>query len=403
MGEPIPMRAINKRTILSPNMVRGLAWAAWIFNISLLVAAITLFCLTAQDLFQVLNNASIVVAFAAFSVVGLLITLQRPQNRIGWLFLAVGIGTGTTAFCGGYTAYAQAHPTLPGVFATTILGDIVWPFNFTLLLVFLPLLFPNGRLLSSRWRIFVWLALILILLDSLTQVFIDLHLEIFEPWLKMQDANQDVLILVVIPAIAALISMVLRFIRSRGNERQQMKWLTYGCAIMLILAIGGILANDTTEFSFAAAIICLPLSIGISILRNRLYDIDRLISRTLIYLLLTALLVLTYLALVFGLQFALQGITHNSPVPIVISTLAVAALFQPLRRAIQNVIDRSFYRRRYNAEQVLASFGTTLRNELDLSQLNERLLEVVRETMQPEHVSLWLCTPGRREEREVAE
>ncbi|HEX7735203.1 MAG TPA: hypothetical protein VF458_10070 [Ktedonobacteraceae bacterium] len=140
-----------------------------------------------------------------------------------------------------------------------------------------------------------------------------------------------------------------------------------------------------------------------SILRYRLYDIDRLISRTLIYLLLSALLVLTYFALVFGLQFFLQGITQSSPVPVVISTLAVAALFQPLRRGIQNVIDRSFYRRRYNAELVLTGFRATLRNELDLVQLSERLLEVVRETMQPEHVSIWLCTLKQREGSEMVE
>jgi hypothetical protein len=161
------------------------------------------------------------------------------------------------------------------------------------------------------------------------------------------------------------------------------------------------IVNDPTNFLFAFAIICLPLSIGISILRARLYDIDRLISRTLIYLLLSALLVLTYLVLVFGLQFLLQGIIQNSPVPIVISTLAIAVLFQPLRRAIQNVIDRRLYRRRYNAEQVLANFGTTLRNDLDLSQLSERLLEVVQETMQPEHISLWLSSPDRREKPKI--
>src|SRR5947209_3172006 len=120
-----------------------------------------------------------------------------------------------------------------------------------------------------------------------------------------------------------------------------------------------------------------------------------LISRTLIYALLSALLVLTYLALVFGLQFVFQGITRDSPVLIVISTLAVAALFQPLRQAIQRIIDRSFYRRKYNAEQVLSNFSATLYNELDLAQLSEQLLAVVQETMQPEHVSLWICSPGQ--------
>ena len=381
----------------SPNTTRWLAWAAWIFNLSLLSTAITLFALTGTSLFQVLNNTSIVIAFASFSTVGLLITLQRPDNTVGWLFLAVGIGTGTTAFSGGYSV----HPRLPGAFAIMVLGDVVWPMNFGLLLIFLPLLFPNGRLLSRRWRVVVWLTCILLFFDALTQVLSDLHLEILRPWLTMQDVNQDGLLPVFGLTIAALVSVVLRFLRSRGRERQQMKWLTYGCVVMVVLAVGGIFLNDKTEFSFAAAIICLPISIGISVLRTQLYDIDRLISRTLIYVLLSALLVLTYLALVFGLQFVLQGITRNSPVPIVISTLVVATLFQPLRRTVQNIIDRNFYRRKYNAEQVLTSFGTTLHNELDLTQLSERLVTVVQETMQPEHISLWLLTPGQRKQGEA--
>lgn len=399
MSEQRTIQRASERVRVGPKMTRGLAWAAWIFNISLLGAALTLFALVVPGMFQILNSGSILIAFAAFGVVGLLITLQRPQNRVGWLFLAIGIGTGMTAFSAAYTTYAQAHPMLPGTFAVTVLGDIVWPFNFTLLLVFLPLLFPNGRLLSPRWRLVAWPTFFLLFLSSLIAMLADLQSDLF----GLHVANVNINFLIVIPAIAALISLILRFRQSRGNERQQMKWLTYGCAVMLLLAIGGILAQDPTEFSFAAAIICLPLSIGISILRYRLYDIDRLISRTLIYLLLSALLALTYGALVFGLQFVLQGIMQSSPVPIVISTLAAAALFQPLRRGTQNVIDRSFYRRRYNAEQVLTNFGATLRNELDLVQLNERLLEVVLETMQPEHVSLWLCTRKRRERNEMAE
>ncbi|TMD63619.1 MAG: hypothetical protein E6I91_12620 [Chloroflexi bacterium] len=192
-------------------------------------------------------------------------------------------------------------------------------------------------------------------------------------------------------AIAALVSLILRFIRARGREREQIKWLTYGSVIMAVLIIGGFFVwNDPTNITFDLAIMFLPLSIGISILRNQLYDIDRLISRTLIYLLLSALLVLTYLALVFGLQFVLQGITGNSPVPIVVSTLVVAVLFQPLRKRIQTIIDRRFYRRKYNAERVLTSFGATLQSELDLAQLSEHLLAVVQETMQPTHISLWL-------------
>src|SRR2546428_9592340 len=206
-------------------------------------------------------------------------------------------------------------------------------------------------------------------------------------WSSLSD-NINLLVLPL--SIAALVSLVLRFIRAKGRERQQIKWLTYGTAIMAVLIFGGFFVwNDTTNITFDLAIMFLPLSIGISILRNQLYDIDRLISRTLIYLLLSALLVLTYLALVFGLQFVLQGITRNSPVPIVVSTLVVAALFQPLRKRIQAIIDRSFYRSKYDSTSIVTAFSSTLRQEVELDTLRERLLAVVQETMQPTHVSLW--------------
>ncbi|MBO0792511.1 MAG: hypothetical protein J2P36_16400, partial [Ktedonobacteraceae bacterium] len=291
MDEKIGAVTMKKRVGFGSKVARGLAWAAWIFSICLLGAAIALFALAGASLFEILNDTSIVIAFAAFSVVGLLVAVQRSDNTIGWLFLAVGISTGTTAFSASY----QLHPEFPGVFAATVLGDIVWPMNLGLLLIFLPLLFPNGRLLSRHWRVVVWLALMLMFFDGLTQVLSDLHLEILKPWLTMQDANQYGFFLVLGPVIASLVSVILRFTRSRGRARQQMKWLTYGCVVMVVLAVGGIFINDPTEFSFAAAIICLPISIGISILRARLYDIDRLISRTVVYLLLSALLVLAYL------------------------------------------------------------------------------------------------------------
>jgi hypothetical protein len=355
---------------------------------------------------RVASNLTLIVAFACFGTIGMLITLQRPQNTVGWLLCAIGIGTGITTFSAAYTQYGSP---LPGVDAINLLGSVVWPINLVLLLIFLPLLFPDGRLLTPRWRIVVWLSLGLILLFECTSLLISLpssvvRLVIFGQVLNSDfwnAANQGVQIVLFPIALLALLSVILRFIRSTGQERQQIKWLTYGSAVAIGLVVVSVFVNDPTNFLFAVAIICLPLSIGISILRYRLYDIDRLISRTLIYLLLSALLALTYLALVFGLQFILQGITQNSPVPIVISTLAIAALFRPLRRVIQNVIDRSFYRRRYDAEQVLASFGTTLRNELDLRQLREQLLVVVQETMQPEHVSFWLCSPGQLEKPKV--
>jgi len=201
--------------------------------------------------------------------------------------------------------------------------------------------------------------------------------------------------------IAALISLILRFRRARERERQQIKWLTYGTTIMATLIVGGVLLlpdpNGLFQLIFPVAIICLPLSIGISILRHQLYNIDVLINRTLVYATLTALLALIYFGLIFALQDLLGGIIKsNNDVAIVISTLSIAALFQPLRARIQRVIDRRFYRQKYDAARTLAAFSATLRDEVDLHQLREHLVTVVEETVQPTHVSLWLSKGEHR-------
>jgi hypothetical protein len=400
----------SERTILSPSTARGLAWAAWGACVLLILSALGIWFLGGGNILQHFNVLLTSLVFACFGTVGVLIASQRPKNTIGWIFCVVGLGTGVTDFSAAYSAYgtSNGHALLPGSGIFNWLGNTVWPLNWGLFLVFLPLLFPNGRPLTRRWRVVGWLAGVMILLSVLAgQISVTGRALLGSAsFANFWDNVSSMLNILELPlAVAALVSLILRFLRARARERQQIKWLAYGVTIMVLLIVGGVLVlpdpNGPFQYLFDVALLCLPLSIGISILRTQLYDIDRLISRTLIYLLLSALLVLTYLALVFGLQFALQGITHNSPVPIVISTLGVAALFQPLRRTIQNVIDRSFYRRRYDAEQVVANFGATLRNELDLAQLSEQLMAVVQETIQPEHVSLWLCSPGRREKPRI--
>ncbi len=396
----VPYRLAEK--IAGAGAARRLAWVAWGISVSLILSATVIRSLERVNLLQFVDSICAGVAFGLFATVGALIAWQRPRNTIGWIFCAVGIGTGITDFSGAYTTFGmvKGHLPLPGADVFNWLGNIVWPVNWVLFLVFLPLLFPNGRLLTRRWRIVGWLAAVLALLSILTGALSVVSVELFgkampaDFWVSL---STNINLLELPLAITALVSLVLRFIRAKERERQQIKWLTYGSVLMAVLIVSGIFVlKDQTNFTFDLAIMFLPLSIGISILRDQLYDIDRLISRTLLYLLLSALLVLTYLVLVFGLQFVLQGITRDSPVPLVISTLAVAALFQPLRRAIQRVIDRSFYRRKYNAQHVLTRFGATLRSEIDLTQLSEQLLAVVEETMQPAHVSLWLPKPERK-------
>jgi hypothetical protein len=385
----------SERTILSASTARGLAWAAWCVCIILILSALTIWFWGGGDLLQHSSVLFISIAFACFGTVGALIALQRPKNTIGWIFCIVGIGTGITDFSGAYTTFGagHGHVLLPGSGIVNWLGGTIWPLNWGLMLVFLPLLFPNGHLLTRRWRIVSWLAAMLILLSVLIA-----QLEQFGPASSASswsDLSSNINLFELPLAIAALVSLVLRFRRARERERQQIKWLTYGTTIMVTLIVGAVLIlqdpNGLYQLIFPVAIACLPLSIGISILRYRLYDIDILINRTLVYGILTALLALIYFGLIFALQGLFRGIiSSNNNVAIVISTLSIAALFQPLRARIQRVIDRRFYRRKYDAARTLAAFSATLRDEVDLHQLREHLVTVVEETMQPTHVSLWL-------------
>jgi hypothetical protein len=397
------------RKLASPGMAQRLALIAWIISISLILAATVLWFLEGGNLLQSAHIILTGIAFGLYGTIGALIVWQRPRNTIGWILCAIGIGTAITDFSGAYTAYGMVngHLLLPGTEVFNWLGNTVWPINWVLFLVFLPLLFPNGRLLTRRWRIVGWMAAVLTLLAILASWLSLASMELFgkgisaDFWRSLSD-NFNLLQLTL--TIAALVSLVLRFIRAKESERQQIKWLTYGTVMMAILLIGSIeIINDANSPIYALifdfAIMLLPLSIGISILRNQLYDIDRLINRTLVYGILTILLALVYFALVFGLQALARLITgqiSQSPIVIVSSTLVIAALFHPLRRRIQKIIDRRFYRSKYDATKIIANFSSTLRDEVDLNTLSEHLVAVVQETMQPAHVSLWLRKPEHR-------
>jgi hypothetical protein len=223
-------------------------------------------------------------------------------------------------------------------------------------------------------------------------------------------------VLLALCSFASIFSLILHFRRVTGEERQQLKWFTYIGVLIGILLFGGALLpvllqlfhidptllNAVFNVLQLPVIVFIPIALGIAILKHRLYDIDVIINRTLVYSTLTASLALVYVGLVIGLQALLRGIiSQDSSVAIVISTLAIAALFQPLRRRLQAIIDHRFYRRKYDAAKTVAAFSTTLRQEVDLEQLREHLLAVVQETMQPAHVSLWLRPPDPSRKRKT--
>jgi hypothetical protein len=288
------------------------------------------------------------------------------------------------------------------------------------------LLFPDGRLPSRRWRPLAWLSGTVIVLVSvlvgltpgglqnLGGIRNPYALEGY-PWLET--VAYIVLPLLPLCMLASVISLVMRYRRSRGEERQQIKWIAFAASFVGLLYLiamvcafifpsgawfqaGSPLWLDLLGYAALSSFTLVPIAIGFAVLRYRLYDIDRIINRTLVYGALTVTLVAVYVGSVLSIQYALRGLTGSeSQLAIVASTLLIAALFNPLRRRVQNFIDHSFYRRKYDAARTLEVFSAKLRDERDIDTLNSELLSTVRETMQPEHVSLWLREPERKVER----
>ena len=287
----------------------------------------------------------------------------------------------------------------------------LWVPGVLLVLVFLPLYFPNGHLLSLRWRPVMWLAIFVSGATVVIWAFLPgkvgdawditnpLGLAALRPAIGGLEVDMAVLFLGFI--LSSVVSLVVRFRRSQGQERQQMKWLTYAAATVvgivllttLLEAANLVFLSEMAGLATDLLIAGIPVGVGIAVLRYRLYDIDILINRTLVYGSLTLMLALVYFGGVTATQALFQTFTSQEQLPqlvVVASTLGIAALFNPLRRRIQSFMDRRFYRSKYDARKTLEAFSATLRDETDLEALNNELVGVVRETMQPAHVSLWL-------------
>jgi hypothetical protein len=348
------------------------------------------------------------VGFGAFAVVGSLLVAKRPTNLIGWIMATIALMVAIFAAGGTYTAYvmdARGQPDALAVFGAWI-GNWYWYLLLALGVIYLPLLFPDGRLPSRRWLPVAVVAGIgtlgTVVLGTLADtLFVEgTGYRIENPigieglaFVEDLPVFGVLNVLLGVGIVGGVASVVVRFRRSRGVERQQMKWFVYAAALLLLAPVEGLLPEIVSNVLFGVVLIALPTTIGIAILRYRLYDIDIIINRTLVYGSLTAMLVLVYVGGVVSLQYAFRALTGQQEQPqlaIVVSTLAIAALFNPLRRRIQAFIDRRFYRRKYDAAKTLEAFSARLRDETDLDALNAELVSVVRETMQPAHVSLWL-------------
>ena len=398
---------------MSRRRAARLSWSLCAVSVALVVASLV-FSLLARDVpnqgdFGTLFDFLFGLAMLVFPVVGALIASRRPENSIGWLFCAVGVPLGLSGAANGWAAYAlfENPGGLPGAELAAWLAE--WIFLPAIFAVpsLLFLLFPDGRPPTRRWRPVVLLVAVATFAATVAGALSPGRLE-ERPFRGVDnpvgiegaggalDAISGVGFSVLfISILLAVVALVLRFRRARGDERQQLKWFASAAALFALACVAALTpwmgSSDTVgQMAILLAFAGIPVAAGVAILRYRLYDIDVVINRALVYGALTATLAGAYLGLVLLLQLALSP---GSDLAIAGSTLAVAALFRPARARIQAAVDRRFYRHRYDAARTLQRFGGRLRDEVDLAALDAELSAVVRETLQPTHVSLWLRTP----------
>jgi hypothetical protein len=404
-----------------------LAWSLAALSMVMFLASVAFFVLTraaqAEDPTSLVTSRSIIdllvsVPFLAFPLVGALIASRRPHNPIGWICLAVGLMWMLLGLFDYYGVYGLAKPdTVPFPVVIYALVEWLWLPTVGLLAIYLLLLFPDGRLPSRRWRPLAWLSGLVIALLGVDSVLAPGPLSDLEgvrnpfgleaaPWLV--DAEIVLLLLYVACILASAVSLILRYRHSGGEVREQIKWIALAgsfVSLLLSIVLGVLIVAEVMRgiggstplwlqgllFVMVLSFTGVPVAIGFAVLKYRLYDIDLLINRTLVYGSLTATLVALYFGGIVVLQRFFVTLTgQQSTLAVVASTLLIAALFNPLRRRIQSFVDRRFYRSKYDARKTLEVFSTRLREETDLEALNNELVGVVRETMQPAHVSLWL-------------
>jgi hypothetical protein len=388
-----------------------LAWTLVGFSAAVLATGI-LFHVSSGDI----EGAPLAIVFGtammAFPIVGALIVSRHPGHAIGWLFLAAGLANSLQILFSGYGSYSLgAVPLrLPGGVVASWLADVIWLPSVAVATTFLFLLFPDGTLPSRRWKPVAIAAVggtALVALSLLLEPTLYEHPNISAP-LALPKAAEPALgfaatvgfFLWAGATLTAVVSLVLRLRRARGEQRQQIKWVAFAAltAVLVLVPTFFLETPEPLAFLEALALLAIPTSVGVAILRYRLYDIDRIINRTLVYVVLSALLVGIYVGAAVGLGALIRSVTgqENNSLVIAASTLAVAALFRPARRGIQGFIDRRFYRRKYDAARTLEIFSTRLREQVDLDSLAGELVGVVRDTMQPAYVSLWLRSVQER-------
>jgi hypothetical protein len=395
---------------MSRRSATWLAWGLWALIPLLLCADLAI--RVAWGISEA-NGAAATLTFGlamlAFGTVGALVASRVPGNAVGWIFIAIGVVSAAIGPVGGYAKHGlvDAPRSLPGALGVGWLYSWLW-FLIIGLVFLVPLLFPDGHLPGPHWH---WIAGSLIGLVVMGILGIAVYPgrvgDGEPPWpanplgipaLKgVLDTLAPVTAVALIGlALASAASVVVRFRRSRGEERQQLKWMVYAVAVLVCaLVVPAVAGSNLGDVVFGLAVLLVPVAVGIAMLKYRLYDVDRVISRTVVYVLLTVVLGVVYAGLVLAGQWVFSSFAGGSNLAIAASTLVVAALFLPVRSRVQRFVDRRFYRRLYDAQRTLESFGARLRDEIDMSALKVELAEVVGETMQPGHVSMWIKVEQR--------
>jgi hypothetical protein len=389
---------------------RILAWTGAALSLACIPAALAVIVAGNLGMTRALSIAP--AACLTFTVVGAIVASGAPRNAVGWLLLGVGATMGVGLVTSSLNAWDDRHTgTVTGAPLIALVDGALWLMTLGFLLPRLMLLFPDGRPPSRRWRIVGW---------GQWAFLVGLSLTLLKPGpihdYERYDNPIGIGPLDVIdraPAavggalggafialeLAAVASVLVRFRHSSGVERLQMKWVAWAIGVTASLWVVGPLLVTLTgshplghviEIMGLIGLVLCPVAIGVAVQRYRLYEIDRLISRTLVYGVLSLVLGAAYVGLVLLGQAASSSIAGGSNLAIAVSTLVVAALFLPVRSRVQRFVDRRFYRRRYDAQRTLEGFGARLREEIDLGNLQADLRAVVSETMQPAHTSIWL-------------
>ena len=401
------MRLMSERT------AARLAWSLLAFGISLtsfsLIVGFTRPAFTDMPDLDNFSDVMWLLSFAVFFLVGAVVAARHPHNPVGWLFIAIGSSVTLATALQEYAVLSLLwHPgSLPGGSVAAWLTAWVWAPGLSLF-PFLLLLFPTGHLPSRRWRWLGWVAALSTLVLTAAGISLWpfrgprlLRPELLEEARLATQVETVVFPIVLFAVVASVVSLVVRFRRSRGEQRLQLKWIALAAAIGALGIVVSELFNNLVGIETSVGVPIgalgapwlLAVAAGVAILRYRLYDIDLIINRTLVYGALTALLAVAYFAIVVALQNVIPA-GGDSDLTIAGSTLAVAALFRPLRARVQGFIDRRFYRRKFDAQGTVESFSARLREDVDLDHLSADLLNVVRDTMQPVHASLWLRRSG---------